>query len=54
MMASVIISGIPMAPKVVIAEAAIVMTPYFITADRTQRHIMRSESASESGCPGKK
>jgi len=55
MMASVTISEIPMAPKVVISEAAIVMTPnrYSIAAARRQRHILRSESASESGCSGK-
>ena len=49
----VVMSEILMAPKVAIPETAIIMTQKrnVIAAARTQRPIMRSESASESGCP---
>jgi hypothetical protein len=42
MMAFIVVSGIPMVPKVVIPEAAIVMTPKpnFIPTVRTQRHLI--------------
>jgi hypothetical protein len=55
MMAFIVVSGIPMVSKVVIPEAAVVMTlkPNFISTVRTQRHLMRSAPVSESGCLGK-